>query len=126
MDKNIDLLRQQTKLFIDLDPTQVNLRTTVVTRSPGGGTVKSDGPDRGLQTFKLIWPGGITSGIFTNFDGEDVQYDLILVAEESASIEIGDYWIENGVKYVVEGFSPKNFYEIKAAVKAYGRGPRGG
>ena len=126
MDKNIAELRQQTKWFIGLDPTQVNLRTTATTKVNGGGTVVSDGPDRGLQTFKIIWPGGSTSGIFANFDGEDVQYDLIIVAAHDAIIGIGDYWTEDGVKYVVEGFAPKNHYEIKAAVKAYGRNPHGG
>lgn len=126
MDKNIGKLRKQTDWFIGLDPTTVTLKTTTTTKLPGGGTKVEAGTSRAPQDVKLIWPGGITSGIFTNFDGEDVKYDMILVAKHDADMTIGDYWEENGVKYSIEGFAPANFYEKKAAIKVHGRSPRGG
>lgn len=126
MDKNIDLLIKQTKWFIEVDPTVVEFRTISKQRKPGGGSIKVEGATRAPETVKVIWPGGVTSGIFTNFDGESVQYDMIIVAMPDSPMEVGDFWELNGVRYVIEGFAPDNFYEKKAALKVYGAGPIGG
>ena len=126
MDQNIELLRRQTKEFIDNDPTVVVLTGKEKVRKPGGGYIFDDGVVRPPQTVKMIWPGGITSGIFKNFDGQDVQYDMIMVAEFGADVKIGDYWIDGDNKYIIEGFAPDNFYELKAAITTYGVCPIGG
>lgn len=126
MDKNIDELIKQTQWFIDLDPTEVEFISTKKVRQPGGGFKNIADVHREPERVKVIWPGGITSGVFTNFDGQAIQYDMIVVAMPDSNIEIGDYWLSNNVKYVVEGMAPDNFYEKKLAIKVYGAGPIGG
>lgn len=127
MDAFIDELRRQTTIFIAIDPTPIEAIPVQKEKTPGGGWITTDGIKRPPENVKVIWPGGITSGIFSNFDGQDVQYDMIVVAEHDSPLNFGDYWYDdNGVKYVIEGFAPNNFYEKKAAVKVYGAGPVGG
>lgn len=125
-DLNIETLRQGTKMFIDMDPTTISLIPVSNVRQPGGGYAMVDGSPRAPQTFKLIWQGGINSGISASIDGQNIQFDMILLGEWDADMEVGDYWELNGVKYVIQGFSPDNEYEKKAAIRTYGVKPIGG
>lgn len=126
MDQNIELHRRHTKMFIDNDPTTITLSgVTKQSDGAGGFTSIADSPKDPI-TVKMIWPGGTTSGVIQNLDGQDIQCDLVLVAEFGADIQVGDFWVSEGVKYVVEGFAPRNFYEVKAGVKSYGVSPVGG
>lgn len=124
-DIGLDLLRQQTLDFIALDPTPVVLKTTGVSRAPGGGYVKTNDVDRPEQTFKIIAQAANDGEVVAN-DGVDIQYDLILLGAHDCAFEIGDYWTHNGVKYVIRGILPTGSYQRKAAVKAYGAEPIGG
>ncbi|QFG08159.1 head-to-tail stopper [Gordonia phage OtterstedtS21] len=123
-DLNLDLLRQQTVDFINTDPTPITLKTTTMSRLPGGGYKKLGDIDREPQVFKLIWQGG--SGSVTSDDGVDSQYDMILLGAHDAEMEIGDYWTLDGVKYVIQEFLPGSGYQRKAKVKAFGAKPIGG
>ncbi|WPH57967.1 head-to-tail stopper [Gordonia phage LuckyLeo] len=123
-DVNLDLLRQQTIDFISLDPTSITLKTTAMSRTPGGGYKKMGDIDREPQIFKLIWQGG--AGATSSEDGVDSQNDMILLGAHDAEMEIGDYWTHDGVKYVIQEFLPASGYQRKAKVKAFGAKPIGG
>ncbi len=118
----LDVLRELTHWFIMQDPTQVQLTPRDKVKSGNGGFTLADGAPRPAQVVKMIFTAGSSDGIVESQDGQDRQYDFIMVMEWNASVAPNDYWVDplSGQKYVVTGLSAYNGYEVKASVKSYG------
>lgn len=112
-----------TKLFIEQDPTVITLIPVEMVDMASGGTKPVDKTPRAPQIFKMIWQGGNSTGINTTADGQNRQFDFIMVGEYDAEVEIGDHWTDGSQEYYVDGLEPFNGYEIKAHVKSFGEWP---
>lgn len=118
----LDVLRELTHWFILQDPSYVQLTPRDRVSTGNGGFTVADGAPRAQQMVKMIFTAGSSDGIIASQDGQDRQYDFIVVGEWNATIQTDDYWIDplSGQKYVVTGVSAANGYEVKASIKSYG------
>jgi hypothetical protein len=123
MDRAIALQRQQTLNYISMDPTEIVLIPTVVTRQASGAQLHDDGPPRAVQTFKVI-PQGFTAHGAKNtvtLNGKERVIDIVLMGAWDAVVEVGDHWVDNhGRRCEVISLDDGHEWEVKANVEAHG------
>lgn len=131
--KYLNTLRKATDLAIKIDP-----RTIVLTPhsrvSKGGGLYDfvAETP-RAAQTFMVEPVGATLSGITStsggvvSSEGAQVhQWSYYLIGRYDAQMEIGDTWQEGETSYRIVAIQPKNDYEKRAVVTAFGKDPNYG
>ena len=131
--KYLNTLRKATDLAIKIDP-----RTIVLTPhsrvSKGGGLYDFEAETpRAAQTFMVEPVGATLSGITStsggvvSTEGAQVhQWSYYLVGRYDAEMEIGDTWQEGETSYRIVAIQPKNDYEKRAVVTAFGKDPNYG
>jgi hypothetical protein len=132
--KYLPVLRKATELAINLDPRIIVL-TPHAKINKGGGLYDFEAQTpRAAQTFMVEPVGatlsGITStsgGVVSTDSGAQVhQWSYYLIGRYDAEIEIGDSWEEGETSYRIVAIQPKNDYEKRAVVTAYGKDPNYG
>jgi len=117
----LEIQQELTHWFIMQDPTVVQLIPKERVRQPNGSFTVTDGAPRPQQIVKMIFPAGNSDGIIDSGDGNEREYDFIVVGEWDATIKLDDYWVDpSGQKYIVTGVSAYNGYEVKANIKSFG------
>lgn len=132
--KYIPVLRKATELAINLDPRTIIL-TPHAKVNKGGGLYDFEAQTPRLpQTFMVEPVGatlaGITStsgGVVSTDSGASIhQWSYYLVGRYDAQMEIGDTWQEGETSYRIVAIQPKNDYEKRAVVTAFGKDPNYG
>lgn len=120
--------RMATRMFIEDDEAVVTLIPHTRVQTPSGGFKESQGQPKEPQSVKLIYqvakgePDGTA-------DGAVSRQSIVLVAAHDADVDQGDifFWPPgSSYRMVVTGIHPKNGYELKADVVAYGAGTDSG
>lgn len=115
-----EVMRRQTKHFINVYPLSIALVRTVMTPDGSGG-VKSLGPDPlDPQTFRQITQPTSPQVLRRTIDGEEVQPDFVLLGEWDADIQVGDWYMKDGAKHEVVYVKEDRRYETWAEVKYRG------
>ena len=129
--KYLPALRKATELAIRIDPRTITLLPhSRIDRGGGLYDFEAQTP-RAAQTFMVEPVGatlsGSTSGGVVNSEGASVhQWSYYLVGLYDAEMEIGDTWQEGETVYRIVALQPKNDYEKRAIVTAYGKDPNYG
>lgn len=130
MEKHLAPLRASTKWFIDQDPTDLVLTPRAApkgTVGPGGGLLYPPGTPRASQRVKLISQGGKgTERGGGGLGAEDRNYPYVVVMLHDGVAEVGDTFMVDGRKFIVESFAPDNGYEVKFYAVQYSRKPTDG
>lgn len=115
----IRINRKNTTAFIRANPQQIALIPVSRVRQASGGSKFVDQPPRPVQTFRLIPRDETTLPTF-NDEGQQRTYDLVLLGQWSAGMNIGDWWRDTaGFKYEIMDVQ-SNAYEVKGAVVKHG------
>lgn len=131
--KYLPALRKATELAIKIDPRTITLLPhSRIDRGGGLYDFEAQTP-RAAQTFMVEPVGATLSGITStsggvvNSEGASVhQWSYYLVGLYDAEMEIGDTWQEGETVYRIVALQPKNDYEKRAIVTAYGKDPNYG
>lgn len=131
--KYLPALRKATELAIKIDPRTITLLPhSRIDRGGGLYDFEAQTP-RPAQTFMVEPVGATLSGITStsggvvNSEGASVhQWSYYLVGKYDAEMEIGDTWQEGETVYRIVALQPKNDYEKRAVVTAYGKDPNYG
>jgi hypothetical protein len=115
-----DILRAQTKAFIDADAKAITLARRNKVSNGSGGYDVTYVPLMTPQTLRLIPQHGNMSPLRETLDGEAVQPDYILLGEWNADISRWDTFTDNGRRYIVLFVHEKATYEKKGEVKYLG------
>lgn len=115
-----EVMRKQTKQFIEVYPQSIPLvRTAMI--ADGSGGVKSSGPSPlPAQIFRQITQPTSPEVFRRTIDGEEVQPDFVLLGEWDADIAIGDWYMKDGAKHEVVYVKEDRRYETWAEVKYRG------
>lgn len=132
--KYLPALRKATDLVIKIDPRKIVLIPHTRVSKGGGMYDYVAGTPRAAQTFSVEPVGstltGITSttgGVVTSESGAEThQWSYYLVGRHDAKMEIGDTWQEGDTVYRIVAIQPKNDYEKRAVITAFGRDPNYG
>ena len=116
----VDIMRMQTKAFIDADLKQITLARRNETPNGSGGFTTSYVPLVFPQEMRLIPQHGSMSPLRTTPDGEAVQPDYVLLGEHDCSMQRWDTFQDNGRRYIVLFVHEKATYEKKGEVKYLG------
>lgn len=109
----------QTKVFIDMDPTDLALIPTIDQLQPNGTTKRVDGPPRPTQRLKLI-PMTFDQRPTITIAGVERVIDYHLLGNWDAVIRVGDHWSDpDGTKYEVIAMSDGHDYEVKVLVERH-------
>jgi hypothetical protein len=113
-----------TQLFIAANPSELVLTQAGMVKTASGGRVRSDGPTRPAQTFRLIDQStsfGSTPGPVRTADGVSRRATHQLLGYRDAVFAVGDFWTgDDGRRYEIVEILPDNGYERRARVVAYG------
>lgn len=131
--KYLPALRKATELAIKIDPRTITLFPhSRIDRGGGLYDFEAQTP-RAAQTFMVEPVGATLSGITStsggvvNSEGASVhQWSYYLVGKYDAEMEIGDTWQEGETVYRIVALQPKNDYEKRSVVTAYGKDPNYG
>ena len=119
------ILRKHTVWFIDQDPTVITLKPrSAPVKGPGGGLKYSRASSRPPQRAKLIHQGG--RGISTGDGGQDFKYEYVIVLPHDGGVAVGDEFVVDGRKFVVDSLDPDNGYERKAYARQHSSVPTDG
>jgi hypothetical protein len=126
----IEMNRSLTRLFIEMDPTDIVLIPRSTVRTPTGGTRTIDDDPRDLQRVKLIYGGNTgagRAGIVDTGDGRERQFSYVMVMNWDAQVQPGDHFTDPAdQQWEVEEVLPLNGYEVKALLRSYGKNPQYG
>jgi hypothetical protein len=132
--KYLPALRKATDLTIKLDPRTISLIPHTKVNKGGGLYDYQTQTPRAPQTFAVEPVGATLSGI-TSISGGVVdsesgaqshQWSYYLIGRYDAEMEIGDTWQDGNTLYRIVAIQPKNDYEKRAVVTAFGRDPNYG
>lgn len=131
--KYLPALRKATELAIRIDPRTITLIPhSRIDRGGGLYDFEAQTP-RAAQTFMVEPVGATLSGITStsggvvNTEGAQVhQWSYYLVGRYDSEMEIGDTWQEGETVYRIVALQPKNDYEKRAVITAYGKDPNYG
>lgn len=116
--------RENTRAFIAAHPLTLALIPTIRVKSGTGGIQLASGSPRVAQVLRLIEAPsayGNSPGLIEAADGRQRRVTYQLLGEYTATIEVGDYWLDaNGVRYEVVELLPYNDYERRGQVVFYG------
>lgn len=132
--KYLPALRKATDLIIKIDPRTIVLVPHKKVKKPGGLYDYRRQTPRAAQTFSVEPVGstltGITSiagGVIPTESGAEIhQWAYYLVGRHDAIMEVGDTWQEGETTYRIVAIQPKNDYEKRAVVTAFGADPNYG
>lgn len=132
--KYLPALRKATDLVIKIDPRKIVLIPHTRQAKGGGLYDFVEGKPRAAQTFSVEPVGstltGITSttgGVIPTESGAEIhQWSYYLVGRYNAKMEVGDTWQEGNTSYRIVAIQPKNDYEKRAVVTAFGADPNYG
>lgn len=121
MPTELEVLRKQTKAFIEEYPMDLLLqRNDTVPDGAGGVKAVLGTVPAGSQTFRQITQ-STTSLVFRRtIDGEEVQPDFVLLGEYDADVKSGDWYMKEGAKHEVVYVREDRRYEAWAEVKYRG------
>ena len=127
--KALKALRRAVKTYIGIDHFEIALiPDSKVQVKPGGIYNNSDATPRLPQKFVLeaynIY--GYNTLADIGGGGDDLRRYFTLTGEYDAIVEIGDHWKDGDTNYRVVSLLPKNDYETKALVIAFGKDPNYG
>lgn len=131
--KYLPVLRKATEFVINLDPRTITL-TPHSRVDKGGGLYDYEAQTpRAAQTFMVEPVGATLSGITStsggvvSSEGAQVhQWSYYLIGRYNSEMEIGDTWQEGETLYRIVAIQPKNDYEKRAVVTAFGKDPNYG
>lgn len=130
--RGLEINRRLTKRFIDDDPHTIVVHARTKVSLPGNQFEYMDGPPRDPQVVKLVYKGSASSfggaeGLQVTSDGQESRFDFTIVALWDADIEEGD-WFEDGQgqRWEIKKEIPRNDYERRFSVSAYGDRVTGG
>lgn len=125
--KVLKALRKGTALMINFDPRTIVLVPHTKTRTSGGGYKLTPGTPRAPQKFSFESQGINLAGGITSGDGGSVRgFSYILIGLYDAEVEINDSWQDGDTTYRVVAIDPKNDYEKRCVVRAFGKDPNYG
>lgn len=112
--------REQTRLFIDLDPTDLVLIPMVEQIQPNGTKKRVPGPPRPVQRVKLI-PMTYDQRPTVTLAGVERIIDYHILGVHTAVIQPGDHWVDEdgGTWYEVIAMADGHDYEVKALVERH-------
>jgi hypothetical protein len=121
MPKENEVLRRQTKQFIEEYPMEILLqRSDMVPDGSGGFKATLGTVPAGAQTFRQVTQ-ATNTGVFRRaLDGEEVQPDFVLIGEHDADVRIGDWYMKDGAKHEVVYVRDDRRYETWVEVKYRG------
>jgi hypothetical protein len=108
------VLREQTKHFIDDNPTDVVLKRSVWADDGAGGTTAGPPTNLTAQTVRLV-PQSLTEA--RTISGEVVQIVYVMVAEHDADILPDDTFTHEGMKFAITIVQNVGDYEKRAEVR---------
>jgi len=130
--RGLDVNRRLTKAFIDDDPHTITPHRRTKIELPGNQFEYVDGPALPSQVVKLVYKGSASSfagaeGLQLTSDGQETRFDFTIVSEWDADIEEGDWFQdEQGQRWEIKKEIPRNDYERRFGVSAYGDKVKGG
>lgn len=130
--RGLALNRKLTKAFIADDPHEIQVHRRTEQPAAAGGYNMVDGPAGPVQQVKFVYKGSASSfagaeGLQVTSDGQENRFDFTIVALHDADIEPGD-WFEDsdGQRWEIKSEIPRNDYERRFGVSAYGKQVTGG
>ena len=126
-------LKKATDLSVKFDPRTIELVPNPRVLKPGGVWDTEPQPPRAPQTFNVI-PISSTLGGRSGSVDRTVERDGIkghswfyyLVGRADSIMAIGDTWKDGDTDYRIISIMPKNDYERRAVVEAFGKDPNYG
>lgn len=126
----IPALRKATDLIIKVNPRSVTLTPHSRVDKGGGLYDVEEQRPRATQTFSIepAAPGSVdVSSEVASLGGANApRWAYVLIGRHDAVVEVGDTWQEGETLYRVVSLSPKNDYEKRAVVVAFGKDPNYG
>lgn len=130
--RGLEINRRLTKVFIDDDPHTIQVHRRTKVDLPGNQFEYIDGDARPAQIVKFVYKGSASSfagaeGLQITSDGQEKRFDFTIVAMWNADLEEGD-WFEDaaGQRWEIKTEIPRNDYERRFGVSAYGDKVTGG
>lgn len=131
--KYLPALRKATEIAIRINPRTIELVTSRRVDKGGGVYDKENGSKRDAQTFSIepmisaTVSAGESTGEVSAISGAEVQrWSYYLVGRYDAEMAVGDTWTEGNTTYRIVSINPKNDYEKRAVVTAFGPDPNYG
>lgn len=132
--KYLPALRKATELALSIDPRTIVLTPHARIQKPGGLYDFEPQTPRAAQTFNVEPVGSTLTGITGTSGGvipsesgaETHQWSYFLIGSYDCEMEVGDTWQEGSTYYRILAIQPKNDYEKRAVVTAYGKDPNYG
>lgn len=118
----LDLLRRNTKAFIDVNSITLALVPRIKIRQ-GTGSVWQDQAPRLPQRLRLIdqsTSNAPVPGTLAGADGIQRKVQFQLLGQHDAVFGLYDYWQADGMRYEIAEVFPPNGYEQRAQVICYG------
>lgn len=114
----LEINRENTKVFIDADPVSIALIPQTLTKTAGGGKKHTDEAPREQQTFRLIPQGDVMTQVQTP-DGIQLTPTYVLMGEWNAEMGRWDKFSLNGINYqIVSPIRPHHTVESRYFSKA--------
>lgn len=130
--RGLDVNRRLTKVFIDDDPHTIQVHRRTKVDLPGNEYEYLDGPVGNPIVVKFVYKGSASSfagaeGLQITSDGQEKRFDFTIVSEYNADIEEGDWFTDSqGQRWEIKTEIPRNDYERRFGVSAYGDKVTGG
>lgn len=130
--RGLELNRRLTKRFIDDDPHTIVVHRRTKVDLPGNQYEYVDSSPFPPVTVKFVYKGSASSfggaeGLQVTSDGQESRYDFTIIAMWNADIEEGDWFEdEQNQRWEIKKEIPRNDYERRFSVSAYGDRVTGG
>lgn len=131
--KYLPALRKATEIAISIDPRTIVLTPHSRVDKGGGLYDFAAQTPRAAQTFMVEPVGATLSGITSTSGGvvasegaQVHQWSYYLIGRHDAEMEIGDTWQDGETTYRIVAIQPKNDYEKRAVITAFGKDPNYG
>jgi hypothetical protein len=115
--------RRNTKAFIEIKPTVIDLQPQRKVRTPTGGFDIANDQPRGPQTFRII---DLTGDYLVNqppqrtIDGIERAVEFELIGNWDAQLALFDTWTDAaGERWEITAVHPDNGYERRALAVRY-------
>ncbi|QNJ59228.1 hypothetical protein SEA_MRMIYAGI_13 [Mycobacterium phage MrMiyagi] len=131
--KVLPALRKATELSIRFDPRTIELVPNTKVQKPGGVYDYTSQTPRPPQTFNVLpiasTLGGRSGSIDRIAESNGLKghsWYFYLVGRHDCEMAINDTWSEGETMYRIISILPKNDYERRAVVEAFGKDPNYG
>lgn len=131
--KALPALRKATEIAIKFDPRTIALVPHIRMRGDGGVYEWVAKKARAAQDFTiepiqstLTGLYSAQGGVVSSEGGATHQWSYYLVGKYDSEMEVGDTWKDGNTTYRIISIQPKNDYEKRAVVTAYGSDPNYG